>query len=133
MGDGHTGGGGSVQWKIDMRKEKRHGRKPGSRTVVSGADYDGLEGKDFTISIDLDGEAIGDFKARINDVGGRAVFTLPIRYDPKGDPQQIHIHWDDGVDEPLARVAASSKSTSKARSKGRKAAGKGQKRARKRR
>ena len=94
MGDSHTGGGGSVQWKINVRDLKREGKeKPSNgRTIVTGADITGDIGDDFTITIKLPaGMSLQDFINGLNWRPGSVSFDLRVT----DDPRQITIHWPD--------------------------------------
>jgi hypothetical protein len=93
MGDNNVGGGGSVQWSVRMRREKRSGRSnDGGYTKVDGADAGQIEDQDdFTVSIDLAGETLDDFKAAWQRQGNRAVRKIKIR----NDSGQIKVEWPD--------------------------------------
>jgi hypothetical protein len=93
MGDSNTGGGGSVQWSVRMKREKRSGRTIDSGyTKVDGADTGQIEDQDdFTISVALDGETIDQFRAAWDRQGNRAERKLKIRTDSG----QIKIQWPD--------------------------------------
>jgi hypothetical protein len=94
MGDNQTGGGGSVQWRINARKPKRHHSSQQSGTVSqSGADNGGQEGDLFTVTVRLPaGSNIEAFRESVRDVGnGKVAFDLTITTDP----DQIVIKWPD--------------------------------------
>ena len=98
MGDNNTGGGGSVQWSIDV---KHAGLKAADGTSTDmgqqnhgGHDLDGEVGDLFTVSIKVPGgdsaqAYINELKTKLSPDGNRIFFNLPIE---KHD-NQIRVSW----------------------------------------
>ena len=92
MGNSQTGGGGSVQWTVNVKRLKRQsvGQNAG-RDVQDGADYAGKEGIDyFTVSVKYP-NGLQSFKDNLVAMGQTIKFDLLMT----GDPRQIEIEWPD--------------------------------------
>jgi len=101
MGNSQTGGGGSVQWRVDVKQLKRHSTgHEDSHDFQDGADTSGREGIDnFTVRIAFAG-GLDAFKALLHEDATSAPTTIWFEMPITGYDKQIVISWPDS-EQPL--------------------------------
>jgi hypothetical protein len=91
VGNSQTGGGGSVQWKLEVKKLKKYQfQQKAGGLQQNGADQ--AKGREFTVTIRYFEGTLDEFKGLITMNNGVLRFRLPIA----DHGNQIEISWPDG-------------------------------------